>query len=298
VQAKSQATARSQKPAVIATLLAVAALTATGAGLETLLAQPVEPPPGIPVAPAPDSAQLEMLGNQGIPFGPGERLEFSVDYGPIHAGTATLEVLKMLAYKGRPCYHFVSQARSAKMFDSIYKVRDRIDALVDSELFITWQYRKIQKEGEYRANHKIIYDHDALEARYDDGHVMSFPERSLDALSAFYFARLQPLAVGQTFLIPHHSDKRTYYLKVVVRDRETVKVPAGEYDCWVLEPTVGDAGPFKSKGNMLVWITTDHRRMPVLMKSKIGPGSISASLTHIIYGRPIPRTSAQAASGS
>jgi hypothetical protein len=233
-----------------------------------------------------------------LPFGPGERLEFSIDYGPIHAGTAIMEVLGMMKYRDRECYHFVSRAQSAKMFDSIYKVRDRIDAMVDAEQFITWQYRKIQKEGEYRANHKIIYDHDRLEAHYDDGEVMPFPEGALDGLSAFYFARLQPLAVGETFLIPHHSDKRTFFLKVIVQGREKVKVPLGEFDCWVLEPMVGEAGPFKSSGNMRIWITTDHRRMPVLLKSKIGPGSIAASLTHVTYGRPTPPAPDGSASGS
>ena len=137
-----------------------------------------------------------------------------------------------------------------------------------------------------------------LEARYDDGQVMPIPEGALDGLSAFYFVRLQPLAVGETFLVPHHSDKRTFYLKVIVQDRETVKVPAGEFDCWVLVPLVGEAGPFKSSGNMRVWVTTDHRRMPVLMKSKIGPGSIAASLTHVTYGRPIPPAPDGSASGS
>jgi hypothetical protein len=269
-------------------LLAAMGLVLPAGGPNPACAELPQPPPGVPIAPAPDSARLVRLHDRGLPFGPGERLEFSIDYGPIHAGTATLEVLAMMNYRGRDCYHFVSQARSARMFDRIYKVRDRIDAMVDSEQFITWQYRKIQKEGEYRANHKIIYDHDRLEARYEDGQIMPFPEGSLDGLSAFYFARLQPLAVGQTFLIPHHSDRKTFYLKVMVLDRETVKVPAGEFDCWVLMPMVGEAGPFKSSGNMRIWITADHRRLPVLMKSKIGPGSIAASLTKIQYGRPIP----------
>ena len=254
-----------------------------------LLAQEdlLTPPEGVSLAVVPDSLDRAQLQRRGIPFGPGERLEFSVDYGIIHAGTATLEVHPMKEYKGRECYHFVSQAKSARMFDSIYKVRDRIDTLVDSEEFMTWQYRKVQREGKYRADHKIIYDHESNTARYADGQEMEFPEGALDAVSAFYLARVQDLEVGREFVIPHHSDKKTYFLKVVVHRKEKVKVPAGEYECFVIEPLVKDSGPFKNKGRMTIWITDDVRRLPVLMKSEIGVGAVSASLSKIHYGKPI-----------
>ncbi len=67
----------------------------------------LEPPVGAVLAPPPDSGQMFDLRRRGLPFGPGERLEFSVDYGPIKAGTSTLEVLAMRSYRGRVCYHFV-----------------------------------------------------------------------------------------------------------------------------------------------------------------------------------------------
>jgi hypothetical protein len=244
-------------------------------------------PEGAELAPAPDSAQLLRLQKRGLPFGPGESLEFSVDYGLIHAGTAILSVEKMRDYRGRPCYHFVSEARSAKMFDGIYKVRDRIDAIVDSEKFVTWQYRKVQREGGYTADHRAIYDHSIQKAKYADGEIVDFPKGSLDALSAFYFARLQDFEKGGTFFIPHHSDKKTYYLKVICHGRERVEVPAGTFDCWVIEPLVKDSGPFKGEGRMKIWLTADQNKMPVMMKSKIGPGSVTATLTRITYGRPV-----------
>jgi len=37
-------------------------------------------------------------------------------------------------------------------------------------------------------------------------------------------------------------------------------------------------GIFKNKGRLVIWITEDERRMPVLMKSKVTVGSISVVL--------------------
>lgn len=246
-------------------------------------------PAGIVPAPPPDSATRARLLGRGLPFGPGEHLEFGVTYGPIRAGTATLEVRDMRRYRDRLCYHFVSQAKSAPVFDSVYKVRDRIDALVDHEGFHTWQYRKRQREGGYSADYEIQYDPVESRATYADGRAFPIPERALDALSAFYFARLQPLSENAEFYIPHHSDRKTFYLRVGVLRRETVEVPAGEFDCWVLEPLVRDAGPFKHQGRVTVWITADERRMPVLMKSSVGVGSIAVSLERMTSGAPAAR---------
>ncbi len=242
-------------------------------------------PAGAAPAPRPDSSQRSRLAGRGLPFGPGEHLEFAVTYGPIRAGTATLEVRPMRRYRDRPCYHFVSQARSAPVFDNVYRVRDRIDSLVDGEGFFTWQYRKVQREGSYEADYEIQYDPEAGLARYGDGRTFSIPDNALDALSAFYFARLQPMEHGAEFYIPHHSDKRTFYLRVGVLGRESIKVPAGEFDCWVLEPLVREAGPFKHQGRLTVWVTADERRMPVLLKSSVGVGSVAVSLERMTFGR-------------
>ena len=38
-----------------------------------------------------------------VPFGPGEELVFSIDYGPVNAGEATLEILGVVDFQGRRC---------------------------------------------------------------------------------------------------------------------------------------------------------------------------------------------------
>lgn len=287
-------TTRRLPPAAVWLLLATLALPlpveSQGEEEELML------PPGAVPAPSPDSQQLARLRHRGLPFGPGENLQFAVTYGPIRAGTATLEVRPMRRYKDRLCYHFVSQARSAPVFDGVYKVRDRIDALVDGQDFFTWQYRKMQREGGYNADYEILYAPQEGKARYADGRTFEIPANALDALSAFYFARLQPLRQDSVFYIPHHSDKRSFYLRVDVVRREEIEVPAGRFDCWVLDPSVKDAGPFKHQGRLTVWVTADERRLPVLLKSSVGVGSVAVALEKMTMGGTL--TAGDRASGS
>jgi hypothetical protein len=102
-----------------------------------------------------------------------------------------------------------------------------------------------------------------------------------DVLSAFYYVRTVPLPTGATLSIPTHDNKKSYEMVVKVHKRERVEVPAGKFDCVLVEPMLKSEGVFKSKGSILVWLSDDARRIPVLVKSKIPVGSVSVSLTDL-----------------
>lgn len=277
--------------------LAIALAVAWAASDARADSVPGLPPGRSPVA-APAAATVERLRTQGVPFGPGERLRFSIEYGPVKAGTATLEVKAVRNYRGRPCYHIVSEATSSSFFDKIYRVRNRMDTLVDAERFVTWQYRKVEREGTYRADVQAVYDHGSRRVRYADGQILEFPAGAIDALGAFYRARLEKLEPGTSFYLPHHSDKRSYYLEVKVLGRESVKVPAGSFRCVTVEPLVGDGGPFQHQGRLTIWLTDDDRHMPVLMKCQVPVGSIQAALSDWVLGSPATLAESGSKTGS
>jgi hypothetical protein len=228
--------------------------------------------PGRPVL---NSAQGRT---DGVPFGPGESLRFSIEYGLIKAGTAWLEVAPMEHYRGRDCYHLVSRAESNDVMSKIYKVRDRIDSLIDAEGLYSYRYKKRIREGTYKKDFDIAYDPEAGRATYADGRKMDMTPWSKDALSAFYYVRHIPLEVGKDVTLAHHSDGASTDIIVKVVGKEKVTVPAGTFDCIVIEPVMESGGLFKNSGKLTIWITDDNRRMPVLMKSKIPVGSIDAVL--------------------
>ena len=99
-----------------------------------------------------------------------------------------------------------------------------------------------------------------------------------------YYIRTQELIPGQDVFIDNHTSKKNFPLKLKVLKKERVKVPAGEFDCVVVEPVMRAEGIFKAKGRIWVWLTDDQYKMPVLMKTEVFfLGSISAQLKE--FGR-------------
>ena len=71
-----------------------------------------------------------------------------------------------------------------------------------------------------------------------------------------------------------------YDLDVLYHGKETIQVPAGKFECLVIEPLVKEGGLFKSEGSIIIYMTNDEAKMPVRVKTKVVIGSIDADLTN------------------
>ena len=145
------------------------------------------------------------------------------------------------------------------------------------------RFEKHLIEGKFQADAYIDFDQEKNLAISGKDTISTSPYVQ-DALSVFYYARTQKLEVGKSILIENHTDRKNYLLEVKVHRKEKVKVPAGEFDCIVVEPLLRGSTIFKHEGKLTVWLTDDQKKMPVLMKSKAFIGSISASLTEYRLG--------------
>jgi hypothetical protein len=217
-----------------------------------------------------------------VPFKAGERLTFAIRYGIIKAGTATMEVADKTACEGGECFHIISEARSTMPFSLFYEVKDRVESLMDSEELYTWRYEKNLSEGSYRAHEVVMFDQRNHTATYPNGKVVAVPERVQDVLTSLYSVRTLDLKVGESTFIENHADEKNYNLEVKVLGKEEVEVPAGTYECFVVEPILKASGIFQHKGRLTVWLSTDPSRIPVMMKSKVVIGSINAILTDAV----------------
>lgn len=238
----------------------------------------------LPVQPV--SLEEEAIGRyvENIAFGVGERLHFDIGYGFINAGSAIMEVMDLVEFNDRPAYQIVTTARSNKFFSSFYPVKDRVETIMDAVGLFSWRFDKELREGKYRAhrqyefdqiNHKVVYKGDTIT-------VESYVQ---DALSILYYIRTQPLEVNQPIYVDNFTDGKNYPLEVKVHRREKIKTKAGEFDCLVVEPLLKSAGIFKHEGQLTVWLTDDRLRLPVMMKSKVVVGSITAELTEYSLGQ-------------
>ncbi len=227
---------------------------------------------------------LDTLSASAEPFRAGESLRFSVQYGFIHAGSAWLEVPEIADWNGHPVWRLVARAESNGFFDKVYKVRNRIESFWDQDSLFSRRYFEDRHEGHYTANDTMVFEPDSSRMRYKNGQTFVVPGPVQDALSSFYLTRFRALPVGGHITFDYHASRKTALMEVRVLGREKVKTPAGRFNCVVVEPLLKAGGIFKNKGRLVIWLTDDARRMPVLMKSKVAIGSVKVVLQEVKTG--------------
>ncbi len=214
---------------------------------------------------------------ENVAFGVNEKFTFDINYGFINAGVATMEVVRLIEYESRPCYQIVSRANSNRFFSTFYKVDDRVESIIDAVGIFSWQFEKKLREGSYRSHRICSFDQRNHAVYYKDD-TLAVPPFVQDALSVLYYIRTQKLEPGTTLYVDNFTDGKLYPLEVRILKRETITVKAGTFDCIVVEPLLKTVGVFKHTGKLKVWLTDDRLKMPVLMKSKVLVGSITAEL--------------------
>ena len=238
---------------------------------------------------APDTS--DIVGAVSLPNGSGEVLpapkrairagesfHFAVRYGIITAGDAYLEVPEVRQWRGHPVFLFVARTESNKFFSTFYRVRNRIESYWDTTGHYSHRFAENRREGAYRSQNEIVFDYERGEALYQDGQAFPIPPQCQDALSSFYFARTAALPLGGSLIFDYHASRKSQPLEVRVLGRQRVETPAGTFNCVVIEPILKAGGIFKNQGRLVIWLTDDDRRIPVMMKSKVTIGSISVVL--------------------
>jgi len=141
----------------------------------------------------------------------------------------------------------------------------------------SWRCEKHLSEGKYRADRQYTVDQRNNSVVYKQDTITISPFVQ-DALSILYYIRSQPIEVGESIPVSAFIDGRRINMEVVVHKREEVTVDAGTFTCLVVEPISQSVGIFRHQGRLKVWLTDDRLHMPVMMKSKVVVGSITAEL--------------------
>jgi hypothetical protein len=205
-------------------------------------------------------------------FGLGEKLTFLVHYGPINAGNARLSIPEIVTVNGRPCYKIVSEMWSNKLFSSFFKIDDRVESYTDVDGLFSWRFSKRLREGDYKTEHEVAFDqikHLAVMTKDGKTDTLAVPPFVQDVLSAIYLVRAMAVSPGDTVHLDNHSDGKLFDLQVVIHKREKVHTKAGKFSCVVVEPFLKTSALFQQKGRLVIHMTDDHRKMPVMITSQL-----------------------------
>lgn len=220
-------------------------------------------------------------------FGTNEKLVFDLTWTGIKAGTATQEITTSGSET-----RIVSVARSADWVSVFFPVEDRIETVLTgnspSRIGLPKLYHLKISEGSHRRDKEVHFEHGKGVAHYKDNlngdrRVIPISASTIDTLSSFYFVRTLKLEVGKSIFLTILDNMKVWNVEVQVLRKEKIKTKLGSFDTIVIKPLMQSEGIMDRKGDMYIWLTDDHRLLPVKMKTKVKVGSITATLVGGVY---------------
>lgn len=217
-------------------------------------------------------------------FGIPETLRYDISWAGIKAGESVIEI-----QQADNAAIISVTTRSAKWISVFYAVNDRIESRVvpgskPGTIGPPLTYRLKLSEGRHRKDKEVVFDHGRGKAFYvdyleDERKEFDLPGEVFDPLSSFYQIRSRHLEVGKPAYIRIFDSKKIYDAEVQVLRKERIQGPSGDVDTLVIKPVMKSEGIFYQKGEMLIWISDDDKKIPLRMKSKVKIGSVTATLT-------------------
>lgn len=229
------------------------------------------PGTGLPAS----SDKVEAAAELRVPFQVGEKLTYNAKINSISAGKATISVEGMETVRGVPTFHTIFDVRGRVLFK---KFANHYESWFDTTNLISMRHSQktndVDKKYEFYPSQKMyIKNGDGIE-----NPSVSMP---LDECSLLYYFRSLPLEVGKTYTVERYYHAEKNPIVVTVLRRERIKVPAGEFDAFVLKPVVKSNGLFSVKGDAEIWMADDAAHTLLKLKSKLPLGTLYLELKEI-----------------
>lgn len=181
----------------------------------------------------------------------------------------------------------------ARLFN--LKFREQVESTVEPVTFTVQRTRILDEQGKRVRTTESTFDRtkgkmtwtsrDPNNPSAEPRHAITdFSGQLQDVLSAIYFIRTQPLAVGKTFEVFIGDGGRVYTIPVKVVEKKRMKTVVGRVDVLRVVPEL--FGPDRliddENGEFSIWITDDARHIPVAGKVKTDYGTFDIKLKRII----------------
>ena len=219
-------------------------------------------------------------------FAVGERLEYELRFGKLKVGEGSMELLDTVQIRGRDAWHTRFRIRGGVPF---YRVDDVLESWIDREQFASLRFVQDLDEGGRTRERRFEIFPDRQMFSEGDGAEQPSVADPLDDGSFLYFVRTLPLEVGATYTFSRYFRPDRNPVVVKVLGREIIKVPAGTYHTVVLQPVIKSKGVFSENGQARIWLSDDHARIMVQMKTRMKIGSLNLYLTSARLARPPSR---------
>ena len=222
-------------------------------------------------------------------FRPGEALRYDLKWSVFKVGSARLQVYDLVEFEGEKAWHFSFHVRTNGFADAFFKVRTRIDTWVSEDLRRTLFYKEKKREGKTRRDIEIKFDWEKRQATYanfgEKRDPIDLPEGPvLDPVGAVYRFRSLPLALGESYAFTVTDGKKAVRLSLPLDKEDRIKVDAGRFNTYRIEPETGELGGVFEKSDdseVRIWFSSDRMIYPVQVQGEVVVGSFWAELDAI-----------------
>lgn len=209
------------------------------------------------------------------PFQVGEKFTYDAKINSIKAGSATISVEGLEKVRGVATFHTIFDVRGRVLFK---KFANHYESWFDTTSLVTM--RHIQKTDEVDKTYEF-YPAKKMYIKNGDGIENPSVSMPLDESSFLYFLRSVPLEVGKTYTVDRYYHAAKNPIVITVLRRERIKVPAGEFDAYVLKPVIKSNGLFSEKSDAEVWLANDRVHTLLKLRSKLPLGTLYLELRSI-----------------
>jgi hypothetical protein len=189
---------------------------------------------------------------------------------------------------------FTGEVSSRGFFIKLFnlKFREWMESVVEPASFTVQKTKRIDEQGKRSRVSEAVYANGKVSWTESDPNDPSRTPRTADAtftgqvqdvLSAIYFIRTQPLALGKTLRLTISDSGRVYQVPVRVVEKKRMKTVLGRVETLRVDPELfGPNGMMARNGHISIWYTNDSRRVPVKAKIKTDYGTFNVTLRKII----------------
>ncbi|MCX6320359.1 MAG: DUF3108 domain-containing protein [Bacteroidia bacterium] len=224
---------------------------------------------------------------QPVSYMVGEKVTYTIQYGIITAGTASLE-LNGETLNGKEVWHSKLLARTTGMAEAIFKVLDIYESFIDPATELPVKSIRNIREGRYRKYNEVLFDHktraDSAILTSDLTGIHITPRGIHDILSCFYFFRNHILPVdsnlrkGELISITTWFTDELYPVSLKYIGIDEIKTKAGRIRCYKFNPVTETGRLFKTEEDVSFWFSADKNFLPVKIRFDIFVGSFTCEI--------------------
>lgn len=207
------------------------------------------------------------------PFPYREKLEYSIEWRLITAGTAQIDIAPI-----GPNWETKLNIQSAGMVTRLYRVDDAYRALASNQFCGIHATLDAQEGKRHRfsslgfdsGKKKVTYEERDLVKNKTTTKITDIAPCTHEIVGALSAVRMMHVEPGKTVMLPITDGKKTVMARVEAQQKETIEIDKQKFQTIRYEAFLFDNVLYRRKGRLWVWMTDDASRLPVQIRVRLG----------------------------